>query len=53
MGSVIVVAYHNLDTPTLFSAMLTLAFIGISLTILTSYVERRVLFWHDSTVSGF
>ena len=53
MGSVIVVAYHNLDTPTLFSAMLTLAFIGISLTMLTSYVERRVLFWHESTISGF
>ena len=53
MGSVIVVAYHNLDTPTLFSAMLTLAFIGISLTMLTSYVERRMLFWHESTISGF
>ena len=53
MGSVIVVAYHNLDTPTLFSAMLTLAFIGISLTMLTSYAERRMLFWHESTVSGF
>ena len=53
MGSVIVVAYHNLDTPTLFSAMLTLAFMGISLTMLTAYVERRVLFWHESTMSGF
>ncbi len=50
LGSVIIVAHNNLDTPTLFSAIFTLAFIGISLMLLTFYVERRVLFWHDSYI---
>ena len=50
LGSVIVVAHYDLDMPTLFSAGLTLALIGIGLTILISYVERRVLFWHESTL---
>ena len=51
LGSVIIVAHNNLDTPTLFSAIFTLAIIGISLTLLTFYVERRVLFWHDSYIA--
>ena len=50
LGSVIIVAHNNLDMPTLFSAVLALAFIGITLTVLLSYFERRVLFWHDSFV---
>jgi NitT/TauT family transport system permease protein len=52
LGSVIFVAHHNLDTPTTFSAILVLAVMGISLTILPSYIERRVLFWHDSFVAS-
>ena len=52
LGGLIFVAYHDLDMPTLFSAIFVLAFIGISLTILTSYAERRVLFWHDSFLSS-
>ncbi len=48
LGSVIIVAHNNLHMDTLFSAVL--AFIGISLTILTAYAERRVLFWHDSSI---
>ena len=50
LGSVIIVAHNNLHMDTLFSAVLVLAFIGISLTILTAYAERRVLFWHDSSI---
>ncbi len=50
LGSVIIVAHYDLDMPTLFSAGLTLAIIGIALTILTAYAERRVLFWHDSSI---
>ena len=50
LGHVIIVAHNNLDTPTLFSAILTLAFIGISTTMLMSHVERRVLFWHESNI---
>ena len=52
LGSVIIVAHNNLLMPMLFSAVLTLAFIGISLTILTAYVERRVLFWHESSIAN-
>ncbi len=51
LGAVIIVAHNNLDMPTLFSAVFALAFIGISLTMLTSYTEKLVLFWHDSEIS--
>ena len=51
LGGVIFVAHHNLDMPTSFAAILILATIGVSLTVLTSQVERRALFWHDSEVS--
>ena len=49
LGSVIIVAHSNLDMPTLFSAIIVLAFIGIALTVITTYIERKTLFWHDST----
>ena len=48
LGSVISVAHSNLDMPTVFSATLVLAFMGIALTVLTSLLERRLLFWHES-----
>ncbi len=51
LGSVIIVAHSNLDMPTLFAAVFTLAFIGTGLTILTSYIEKRLLFWHESTLA--
>ena len=47
LGSVILVAHSNLDMPTLFSAILVLSALGIALTILTSVLERRALFWHE------
>ncbi|MDA1188521.1 MAG: ABC transporter permease [Chloroflexi bacterium] len=50
LGSVIIVAHNNLDMPTLFSAIVTLAVIGIGLTIFVWYLERRVLFWHESNI---
>ena len=50
LGSVIIVAHNNLDMPTLFSAIMVLAFIGISLTVATSYIESRSLFWHETSV---
>ncbi|MBI4298510.1 MAG: ABC transporter permease [Chloroflexi bacterium] len=52
LGSVIIVAHSNLDMPTLFGAIFTLAFIGIGLTLLVSLIERRVLFWHESSFMG-
>ena len=53
LGSVVIVAHNNLDMPTLFSAIFSLAFIGISLTIATPYLERRVLFWHESSIATY
>ncbi len=52
LGSVIIVAHHNIDMPTLFSAIVVLACIGLGLTGITALIERRVLFWHDSQQSG-
>ena len=50
LGSVIAVAHSNLDTVTLFGAIFTLAFLGIGLTLLLSLVERKALFWHESSL---
>ena len=52
LGSVIFAAHHNLDMPTSFSAILVLAAMGISLTVVPSHIERRVLFWHDSFITS-
>ena len=49
LGSVIIVAHSNLDMPTLFSAIFVLSFMGIGLTILLSVVEKKALFWHESS----
>ena len=49
LGSVIIVAHANLDMPTLFSAIFTLSVMGIGLTIMLSVIEKRALFWHESS----
>jgi NitT/TauT family transport system permease protein len=48
LGSMIIRANNNLDMPQLFGAVFILAFIGVLLTAVVWYIERRVLFWHDS-----
>jgi NitT/TauT family transport system permease protein len=50
LGSVIYVANNNLDMPTAFAGVFTLAIIGVALFLLTTAIERRVLFWHESTL---
>jgi len=50
LGSTIIVAHNNLDMPTLFGAIATLAFIGIMLTTTLAIIERKVLFWHQSSL---
>ena len=52
LGSVIIVAYSNLDMPTLFAAILALAAVGVALTAAVSAIEKRVLFWHQSQSFG-
>ena len=48
LGRVVLLAHSNLDMPTLFAGIFTLASIGIVLTGLLSLLERRLLFWHDA-----
>jgi NitT/TauT family transport system permease protein len=48
MGQLILIANGDLDTPTLFAAVFVLAALGVVLTGIVSYIERRVLFWHES-----
>ena len=51
LGLVIYSANANLDTPTLFAAIGVLAITGVSINVVLSLVERRVLFWHESVRS--
>ena len=48
LGLVIFVANYNLDTPTLFAAIGVLALTGVSLNVILSLAERRLLFWHQT-----
>jgi NitT/TauT family transport system permease protein len=50
LGAVIYVANNNLDMKTAFAGVFTLAVIGVALFLITTWVERRVLFWHESTL---
>lgn len=48
LGRVILLAHSNLDMPTLFAGIFTLASLGVLLTGVLALVERRLLFWHDA-----
>jgi NitT/TauT family transport system permease protein len=48
LGRVIYVANNNLDMATAFAGIFTLAVIGVGLFLTTSWLERRLLFWHES-----
>ncbi|MYE45568.1 MAG: ABC transporter permease [Chloroflexi bacterium] len=50
VGQMIVIAHGDFDTPTLFGAIVVLAVIGVALTAALALLERRFLFWHDSSV---
>ena len=50
LGSVIFIANNNVRMPTAFAGIFTLALIGVGLFLLTAAIERRVLFWHESTL---
>jgi NitT/TauT family transport system permease protein len=50
MGQLILIANGDFDTATLFGAVVVLAGLGVALTAIVSYVERRVLFWHESSM---
>ncbi|MBK15560.1 MAG: ABC transporter permease [Chloroflexi bacterium] len=47
LGSIILVSNNELQTPTLFAAILLLALIGCFLTFLTNFLEKKIIFWKD------
>ncbi|MCC6237843.1 MAG: ABC transporter permease [Dehalococcoidia bacterium] len=49
MGQIILIDNGEFDTAGLFGAVTVLAVIGVVLTALVAYIERRVLFWHESS----
>ncbi len=51
LGKVIFVANSNLDMATAFAGIVTLALLGVGLFLITTAIERRVLFWHESTLA--
>jgi NitT/TauT family transport system permease protein len=48
LGSVIYIANNNLHMDMAFAGIFTLALIGVGLFLITTTIERRVLFWHES-----
>jgi NitT/TauT family transport system permease protein len=49
LGRVIYVANNNLDMATAFAGIATLAVLGVGLFLLMTLIERRFLFWHESS----
>lgn len=48
LGSVIYIANNNLDMETAFAGVFMLAILGVGLFLITTAIEGRVLFWHES-----
>jgi NitT/TauT family transport system permease protein len=48
LGLVIFAANAQLNTPTLFAAVTVLAVMGVLLNLALSFLERKLLFWHDA-----
>jgi NitT/TauT family transport system permease protein len=49
LGSLIYIANNNLDMDTAFAGIFALAVLGVGLFLITTAIERRLLFWHEST----
>ena len=50
LGRVIQVSNSNVDMPTAFAAIVSLASMGVGLYLIVSLVERRLLSWHESAL---
>lgn len=48
LGRALLLANTNLDTPTVFAGVFTLALLGVALVGGLSLLEGRLLFWHES-----
>ncbi len=49
VGQIILIANGELDTPVLFAAVVVLAVVAVVLTAALALLERRLLFWHESS----
>jgi NitT/TauT family transport system permease protein len=52
LGRVIYVANSNLDMATAFGGVFALAIIGISLYLVSTALEKKLLFWHESVLES-
>jgi len=50
LGSIILVANNELQTPTLFAAILLLSLIGCFLTVFTNFLAEKIIFWEDHSI---
>ena len=50
LGRVIQISNSNVDMPTAFAAIVSLATMGIALYVVVSVIERRLLSWHESAI---
>jgi NitT/TauT family transport system permease protein len=51
IGKIMTLSLARLDMPSMFAAIALLAFTGVTLTVLTGAIERRALFWHESSLA--
>ena len=52
LGRVIILAGARFDQTTVFAGVLVLAIMGIGLTAVVSWLEKRLLYWHESVLVG-
>jgi NitT/TauT family transport system permease protein len=52
LGRVVFTQAANLDEVSVFAAVIVLAGMGILLTALVTWLESRLLFWHESVILG-
>lgn len=50
LGRIIWLSHTDLNMPSLFAAIMVLATLGIGLYLVVAWLERRLLFWHESTM---
>jgi NitT/TauT family transport system permease protein len=52
LGRVVFMAAANLDEVSVFASVFVLAAMGILLTAIVTWFERRLLYWHESVILG-
>lgn len=52
LGRVILLASNDFNQPAVFAGVLVLAVMGIGLTAIVGWLEKRFLYWHESEIVG-